>query len=125
MPEEGRSQRLLQLLQTKTVVDLGTIQTALGGVSAMTCFRYLKQVAYRRSYNCNGRYYCLHEVSRYDRHGQVTMREHAVHQGADDCGAVDRHSLGVIGGVEIHLQRFLPAPRRRASLVPDRRGLRD
>ena len=35
----------------------------------MTAFRYLKQVPYRRSYNHNGRYYCLHEPSRYDRLG--------------------------------------------------------
>jgi hypothetical protein len=35
----------------------------------MTAFRYLRQVPYRRSYNHNGRYYCLHEPSRYDRFG--------------------------------------------------------
>ena len=63
------AQVLLKLLQSETVVDLARIQAALGDVSAMTCFRYLKQVPYRRSYNCNGRYYCLHEVCRYDRHG--------------------------------------------------------
>jgi hypothetical protein len=60
---------LLKLLRSETVVDLARIQAALGGVSAMTCFRYLKQIPYRCSYNCNGRYYCLHEPSRYDRHG--------------------------------------------------------
>jgi hypothetical protein len=51
------------------VVDLPRIQEALGGVSSMTAFRYLKQIPYRRSYNHNGRYYCLHEPSRYDRLG--------------------------------------------------------
>ena len=35
----------------------------------MTAFRYLRLVAYRRSYNHNGRYYTLHEPSRYDRYG--------------------------------------------------------
>ena len=35
----------------------------------MTAFRYLRQVPYRRSYNHNGRYYTLHEPSRYDRFG--------------------------------------------------------
>lgn len=35
----------------------------------MTAFRYLKKVPYRCSYNHNGRFYALHEPSRYDRHG--------------------------------------------------------
>jgi hypothetical protein len=38
----------------------------------MTAFRYLRQVPYRRSYNHNGRYYCYHEPSRYDRLGLWT-----------------------------------------------------
>jgi len=45
------------------------IEEGLGGVSAMTAFRYLRMVPYRRSYNHNGAYYCLHEPSRYDRQG--------------------------------------------------------
>jgi hypothetical protein len=60
---------LLGLFASETVVDLPRIQVALGGVSSMTAFRYLRQVPYRRSYNHNGRYYCLHEPSRYDRLG--------------------------------------------------------
>ena len=40
----------------------------------MTTFRYLKQVPYRRSYNHNGRYYCLHEPTRYDRLGLWSFR---------------------------------------------------
>jgi len=60
---------LLDLFAAETVVDLPRIQVALGGVSSMTAFRYLKQMSYRRSYNHNGRYYCLHEPSRYDRLG--------------------------------------------------------
>lgn len=35
----------------------------------MTAFRHLRQVAYRRSYNRNGRYYSRHDPSRYDRLG--------------------------------------------------------
>ena len=60
---------LLELFASKTVVDLGTIREALGGVSAMTAFRHLWGVFYRRSYNRNGGFYCLHEPDRYDRSG--------------------------------------------------------
>jgi hypothetical protein len=66
----NRSPELLRkLLGSETIVDLPRIESALGGVSTMTAFRYLRQVPYRRSYNLNGRYYCLHEPSRYDRFG--------------------------------------------------------
>ncbi len=33
------------------------LQQALHGASRTTTFRYLRQVSYRRSYNCNGRFY--------------------------------------------------------------------
>ena len=49
---------LFELFKAEKVVDLPRIEKVLGGVSAMTAFRYLKQVPYRRSYNYNGRYYC-------------------------------------------------------------------
>lgn len=60
---------LLKLFAQKTVVDLRAIQEALGGVTAMTAFRHLRRVPYRRSYNHNGGYYCLYELSRCDRLG--------------------------------------------------------
>jgi hypothetical protein len=60
---------LLELLKSKPVVDLAAIRSALGNVSHMTAFRYLKRVPYRRSYNQNGRYYSHHEPARYDRFG--------------------------------------------------------
>jgi hypothetical protein len=60
---------LLKLLTQKTVVDLPAIQEALGGVSAMTAFRHLRRVSYRRSYDHNGGFYCLYEPSRCDRLG--------------------------------------------------------
>jgi len=41
----------------------------------MTAFRYLRKVPYRRSYNHNGRYYCYHEPSRYDRLGLWTWKD--------------------------------------------------
>lgn len=63
------AETLVDLFTSETVVDLPRIQEALGGVSSMTAFRYLKQIPYRRSYNHNGRYYCLHELLRYDRLG--------------------------------------------------------
>lgn len=60
---------LLKLFAEKVVVDIATIRHALGDVSAITAFRYLQQVPYRRSYNHNGSYYSLHDPSRYDRLG--------------------------------------------------------
>lgn len=63
------AETLLELFASETVVDLPRMQGALGNVSSMTAFRYLRQVPYRRSYNHNGRYYCLHEPARYDRLG--------------------------------------------------------
>ncbi len=60
---------LLELLKSKPVVDLAALRSALGNVSHMTVFRYLRRVSYRRSYNHNGRYYSHHEPSRYDRFG--------------------------------------------------------
>ena len=69
MTKKRSSELLRQLLISETVVDLAQIESALGGVSTITAFRYLRQVPYRRSYNHNGRYYCLHEPSRYDRFG--------------------------------------------------------
>lgn len=69
MAHARSAETLLELFASETVVDLPRIQRALGDVSSMTVFRYLRQIPYRRSYNHNGRYYCLHEPSRYDRLG--------------------------------------------------------
>ena len=60
---------LMELLRSKPVVDLAAIRAALGNVSHMTAFRYLRRVPYRRSYNHNGRYYSHHDPARYDRFG--------------------------------------------------------
>ncbi len=60
---------LRHLFTAETVVDLPRIRTVLGNASAMTAFRYLRQLPYRRSYNHNGRYYCLYEPSRHERFG--------------------------------------------------------
>ncbi len=69
MAQSRSAETLRELFASQTVVDLPRIQVALGGASSMTAFRYLRQIPYRRSYNHNGRYYCLHEPSRYDRLG--------------------------------------------------------
>ena len=69
MAQPRSAKTLRDLFASETVVDLPRIQLALGGASSMTAFRYLRQIPYRRSYNHNGRYYCLHEPSRYDRLG--------------------------------------------------------
>lgn len=67
------AQVLIGLLQSKPVVGFDEIQTALGGASRSTSFRYLEQVPYRSSYNHNGRYYALHDQSRYDRWGLFSV----------------------------------------------------
>ena len=69
MSQPRSAETLLDLFETETVVDLPRIKVVLGGASSMTAFRYLRQIPYRCSYNHNGRYYCLHEPSRYDRLG--------------------------------------------------------
>jgi len=51
------------------VIQLADIRESLGGASPATVFRYLRKVPYRRSYNHNGRFYTLHDVAKYDRHG--------------------------------------------------------
>lgn len=61
--------RLEELFSKRLVVDLPSLREALGGVSAMTVFRHLKQLPYRSSYNHKGRYYALHDPARYDRFG--------------------------------------------------------
>jgi hypothetical protein len=62
-------QKLLDLLRSRTLVTLDDVRSALEGASRATAFRYLAQVPYRRSYNHNGRYYALHDPTRYDRFG--------------------------------------------------------
>jgi hypothetical protein len=69
MAQPRSPQKLLDLFARETVVDLVAIRAALGDASAMTAFRYLRRVPYRRSYNHNGRYYTLHDALRYDRIG--------------------------------------------------------
>jgi len=66
---ERSVERLRNLFASETVVDFPRIRAALGNASAMTAFRYLRQLSYRRSYNHNGRYYCLYEPSHHDRFG--------------------------------------------------------
>ena len=60
---------LVEWFTSKKVVELAEIREALGGVSAMTAFRHLRRISYRRSYNSNGRFYTLHDPGRYDRFG--------------------------------------------------------
>lgn len=62
-------QSLQNLFAAQTVATLPQIQAALGGVSEMTAFRVLREVAYRRSYNCNGRFYAAYDPARFDRLG--------------------------------------------------------
>lgn len=74
MPKPRSAQKLIELFTNKKVIDLHSIQTALGEVSVPTAFRYLKLVPYRRSYNHNGRYYTLYDASRFDRLGLYSFQ---------------------------------------------------
>ena len=60
---------LLKLFESSQVVEFKDIQSALDNASRATCFRYLSQVPYHRSYNYNGRYYTRKDPTRYDRLG--------------------------------------------------------
>ena len=72
----SRSPRsLLQFLMSKPVVELADLQAALDGASRATVFRYLRQVPYRSSYTHRGRYYTLHNPSKYDRLGLFSVGE--------------------------------------------------
>ena len=62
-------EKLLTLFESKPVVEFKDIQRALDNASRATCFRYLQQVPYHRSYNANGRYYTRKDPTRYDRFG--------------------------------------------------------
>lgn len=66
---------LQDLFTSQTVATLPEIQKALGDVSGMTAFRVLREVAYRRSYNYNGRYYTAYEPARFDRLGLWNFRD--------------------------------------------------
>ena len=62
-------ENLLKLFESNEVVEFKDIQRALDNASRATCFRYLQQVPYHRSYNYNGRYYTRKDPTRYDRFG--------------------------------------------------------
>jgi hypothetical protein len=62
-------EKLLKLFESSEVVEFQDIQSALDNASRATCFRYLQQVPYHRSYNHNGRYYTRKDPDRYDRFG--------------------------------------------------------
>lgn len=68
-------QSLQDLFASQTVATLPEIQEALGAVSGMTAFRVLREVAYRRSYNYNGRYYTAFDPARFDRFGLWSLRD--------------------------------------------------
>ena len=54
-------------------LTLPQLQQALLGASRTTTFRYLRQVDYLRSYNCNGRFYTLLDPQRFDRFGLLSI----------------------------------------------------
>ena len=63
------SENLLKLFESNEMVEFKDIRKALDNASRATCFRYLRQVPYQRSYNHNGRYYTRKDPTRYDRFG--------------------------------------------------------
>jgi len=69
-----RSHETLQrLLEAHEVVQFADFQAALDNASRATTFRYLKRVAYQRSYNHNSRYYTRLEPARFDRFGLFSI----------------------------------------------------
>ncbi len=68
-------ENLLKLFESNEVVEFKEIQSALDNASRATCFRYLQQVPYHRSYNYNGRYYTRRDPTRYDRFGLFSYRD--------------------------------------------------
>ncbi|MCP4377821.1 MAG: hypothetical protein GY794_16795 [bacterium] len=56
-------------------MEFKDIQSALANASRATCFRYLQQVSYLRSYNYNGRYYTRKDPTRYDRFGLFSYED--------------------------------------------------
>ncbi len=76
MTQRQRADReqIIQLLRGKQAATIGEIRAALGGVSAATVFRTLREVPYRSSYNENGRFYSLHKEGKYDQHGLWSYR---------------------------------------------------
>jgi hypothetical protein len=64
---------LMELLESKPMAELDDIRLALANASRSTAFRFLEQVPYRSSYNHNGRFYTLHEPSKYDRWGLFSV----------------------------------------------------
>jgi len=96
MASESPQGILLGLFDAKAVVDLPTIREALGGKSAMTAFRHLRRLPYRRSYNKNGRYYTRHVPGRYDRFGLWSRGD--IHFSVD--GSLRETVLRLVGEAE-------------------------
>jgi len=69
------SEELLKLFESNEVVVFKDIQSVLANASRATCFRYLQQVPYHRSYNYNGRYYTRKDPTRYDRFGLFSYED--------------------------------------------------
>jgi len=69
------AEKLLTLFESNEVVEIKDIQSALDNASRATCFRYLQQVPYHRSYNYNGRYYTRKDPTRYDRFGLFSYED--------------------------------------------------
>ena len=101
-------QALVELLNTKIVVELDEMQAALDSASRATTFRYLVQIPYRRSYNHNARYYTLHEPRKYDRYGLWSYKD--IHFSRD--GALNRTVQRLVkeaqaGWTQAELQQLL------------------
>lgn len=61
--------RMLTAFRTRPVLTFEELREVLGGVSEATARRALRGIAYVTSYNRNGRYYTLHDESKFDRWG--------------------------------------------------------
>ncbi|MDE0102429.1 MAG: hypothetical protein OXN89_08610 [Bryobacterales bacterium] len=67
------SDLLSEALAAPQPLTFPQLQQALLGASRSTTFRYLSEVDYLRSYNCNGRFYTLFDAERFDRFGLLSI----------------------------------------------------
>lgn len=72
--KQSHDQQLMAAFRDQVLLTLGNVREVLGGVSEPTARRALRKIAYRSSYNENGRYYTVYDERRFDRWGLWSWR---------------------------------------------------
>jgi hypothetical protein len=65
----SKSSSMARVFRRKRVIDMRSLEEALGGRSRRSIFRDLSAVGYLSSYTHTGRYYTLSHIPRFDEHG--------------------------------------------------------